>query len=95
MKSDKEVNINNNLEYVEISCNLVDKNKNFVDGKRSDILIQIPITTKQLLKGSVSQIEKTEEGISFSNGVYNELEFKVKGNYSSVIGNVLLEFTIK
>ena len=56
--SDKEVNINNNLEYVSISCNLVDKNKNFVDGKRSDILLQIPITTKQLLKGSVSQIKK-------------------------------------
>ena len=76
---------------------MVDTGKNFVDGKRSDILIQIPITTQQLLKGSVSIYFPSEntQGISLSNGVYNELVFKVKGNNNSSIGNVLLEFTIK
>ena len=49
-ESDNEVNIDNNLEYVNISCNMIDKSQNFVNGKRSDILIQIPITTHQKLK---------------------------------------------
>ena len=98
-ESDSVVNINNNLEYVNISCNMIDKSKNFVNGKKSDILVQIPITTQQTLKGSVSRIYPPEEtkgrGMSLSNGIYNEIKFKVEGNNSSSIGNVLLEMVIK
>ena len=97
-ESNNEVNINNNLEYVNISCNMIDKSKNFVNGKRSDILIQIPITTQQTLKGSVSRIYPSSEdtkGVKLSNGIYNELKFKVEGNNSSSIRNVLLEIVIK
>ena len=87
----------NNLEYVNISCNMIDKSKNFVNGKRSNVLIQIPIESEQTLKGSVSKIYPPEEtgGIKLSNGIYNELIFKVEGNHSSSIGNVLLEIIIK
>ena len=95
-ESDSVANINNNLEYVNISCNMIDKSKNFVNGKRSDILIQIPITTHQILKGSVSRIYPPSEetkGIKLSNGIYNEIKFKVEGNNSS-IGNFLLEIVI-
>ena len=96
-ESDSEVNINNNLEYVNISCNMIDKNKNFVNGKRSNVLVQVPITTEQTLKGSVSRIYPPEEtgGIKLSNGIYNDLELKVEGNNSSAVGNVLLEIIIK
>ena len=96
-ESDNEVNINNNLEYVNISCNMIDKSKNFVNGKKSDILIQVPITTEQTLKGSVSKIYPPEDakGVKLSNGIYNEIKFKVEGNNDGSIGNVLLEIKIK
>ena len=97
-ESDSVVNINNNLEYVNIHCNIINKSRNFVNGKRSNIFLQIPIPSNQTLKGSVtSYISSSEEreGVSLSNGIYNELEFKVEGNNSSSsIGNVLLEFSI-
>ena len=95
-ESDKQVNINNNLEYINISCNMIDKSKNFVDGKRSDVLIQVPITTQQTLKGSVSKIfEPQGSGVCLSNGIYNEIKFKVEGNHGSgAIGNILLEVKI-
>ena len=96
-ESDNTVNINNNLEYINISCNMIDKSKNLVNGKRSDIIIQIPITTHQILKGSVSRIYPPSEetkGIKLSNGIYNEIKFKVEGNNSSSIGNFLLEIII-
>ena len=60
-ESDNVVNINNNLEYVNISCNMIDKSKNFVNGKRSNVLIQVPIESEQTLKGSVSKIYPPEE----------------------------------
>ena len=89
-ESDNVVNINNNLEYVN-------KSKNFVNGKRSNVLIQVPIESEQTLKGSVSKIYPSEEtgGIKLSNGIYNELIFKIEGNNLSVVGNVLLEIIIK
>ena len=96
-ESNNIVNINNGLEYVNISCNLIDKSKNFVNGKRSDILVQIPITTQQTLKGSVTRIYPPEEtkGINLSNGIYNEITFKIQGNNSKSVGNVLLDIVIK
>ena len=96
-ESDFIVNINNGLNYMNIYCNLINKSRNFLNGKRSDILCQIPITTKQNLKGSVSNSFYSEEegGIMLNNGIFNQIEFKVEGNNSSSIGNVLLELTIK
>ena len=83
------------MEYVNIHCNLINKSRNFVNGKRSNILCQIPITTKQTLKGSISDFfYPEEEGVSLNNGIFNQLEFKVEGNNSASIGNVLLEMTI-
>ena len=98
-ESENVVNVNNNLEYVNIHCNIINKSRNFVNGKRSDIILQIPIPSNQTLKGSITNFfpssEEGKEGIMLSNGIYNELEFKVEGNNnSSSIGNVLLEFSI-
>ena len=95
-ESDSVVNINNGLEYVNIHCNLINASRNFLDGKRSDILCQIPIPSNQTLKRSVSYFSSEEkEGIMLSNGIFNKMEFKVEGNNSSSIGNVLLEIYIK
>ena len=95
-ESDSVVNINNGLEYVNIHCNLINASRNFLDGKRSNVFLQIPIPSNQTLKGSVSFFLSEEiEGIMLSNGIFNTLEFKVEGNNFSSIGNVLLEIVIK
>ena len=61
-ESENVVNVNNNLEYVNIHCNIINKSRNFVNGKRSDIFLQIPIPSNQTLKGSVaSYISSSEE----------------------------------
>ena len=94
--SENKVNINNNLEFVNMYCNLINASRNFTDGKRSNILIQIPIPSDRTLKGSVSKFSKEEkEGIMLSNGIYNEMEFLVEGNNSKEIGKILLDFYIK
>ena len=98
-ESDSTVNINNDLKYINISCNIVDKSKNLVNGKRSDIFAQIPITTEQTLKGSVTNFKYEDNvygGVKLSNGIFNELIFKVEGNLGSsvTIGNILFEIKI-
>ena len=95
-ESDFIVNVNNDLEFIKIYCNLISKSRNFLNGKRSNILCQIPITTKQNLKGSISDFfYSEEEGVMLNNGIFNQLEFKVEGNNYSSVGKVLLEFSIK
>ena len=87
--SNKEISVNNH-------CNLMNAPRNFLDGKRSNVFLQIPIPSNQTLKGSISSYPSEEkEGIILSNGIFNSLEFKVEGNNSSSIGNVLLEIVIK
>ena len=101
-ESQNEVNINNNFKYINISCDLVDKSKNFFNGKRSDIIIQVPITTQQILKGSVVEIYPFENSCSLSNGIYNEIKLKFKANQEAAslesdeynIGDILLEIQI-
>ena len=51
--SGKIVNINNGLKYIEVKCSSVDKQKSIdANGKRSDVISVLPITTNQSLKGS-------------------------------------------
>ena len=96
VESDQEVNINNNLEFVNIYCNLINTSRNYMNGKRSNLLLQIPIPSDRTLKGSVSKmVTEEKEGIMLYNGVYNEIEFLVEGNNSSAVGNILFEFYIK
>ena len=94
--SENKVNINVSLEFVNIYCNLINASRNFTDGKRSNILTQIPIPSDRSLKGSVStNTEEDKEGIMLHNGIYNEIEFFVEGNNSKEIGKILLDFYIK
>ena len=52
--SKKEVNINNGLEYIEVSCSLVKMQENIdLNGKKSDVILTLPITSTQILNGSV------------------------------------------
>ena len=52
--SGKEVDINNGLEYIEITCSLVNMSENVnSNGKKSDVILTLPITSTQTLNGSV------------------------------------------
>ena len=70
--SNKEISANTLTEsdsVVNIHCNLINASRNFLDGKRSDILFQIPIPSNQTLKGSVSSFPSEEKGVMLSNGI--------------------------
>ena len=48
--SKNEVNINNGLEYIEISCSLVKIQENInSNGKKSDVILTLPIASTQTL----------------------------------------------
>ena len=52
-KSNNPVYINRGLNFLKISCNIIDRLDNMFDENRSNILLSLPITTTRWLKGSV------------------------------------------
>ena len=75
-KTGGPVNINNGLEFVEVSCNLVKMSDNInTNGKRSDIMSTLPITTTQTLKGNVQHYFDVESRVPICNGVINRIKF--------------------
>ena len=89
--SKKEVNINNGLEYIEISCSLVNMSENInSDGKKSDLILTLPITSTQTLKGSVQHYFDIESRVPIDKRVINKIDFKVTKN----VGKVLLDLYI-
>ena len=95
-KSGNSVNINNGLEYIEIKCDMVERQNNIdTNGKRSDVILTLPITTSQSLKGSVQHYFDIESKIPINKGVYNKLNFNVVGNDNKTqFGSILLELYI-
>ena len=89
--SGKQVNINNGLEYIEVSRSLVNMSENInSDGQKSDVIITLPITSTQTLKGSVQHYTDIESRVQIDNGVINKVNFKV----SKYVGKVLLDLYI-
>ena len=88
--SGKQVDINNGLEYIEISCSLVKMQKNInSNGKKSDVIVALPTST-QTLKGSVQHYFDNESRAPIDKGVINKIDFKVTKN----VGKVLLDLYI-
>ena len=89
--SGKQVNINDGLEYIEISCSLVKMQENInSNGKKSDVILTIPISSTQTLKGSVQHYFNIESRVPIDKGVINKIDFKVTKN----VGKVLLDLYI-
>ena len=85
------MNINNGLEYIEISCSLVNMSENInSDGKKSDLILTLPITSTQTLKGSVQHYFDIESRVPIDKRVINKIDFKVTKN----VGKVLLDLYI-
>ena len=60
------------------------------DGKKSDVIITLPITSTQSLKGSVQHYMDIESRVQIDKGVINKINFKVSKN----VGKVLLDLYI-
>ena len=89
--SGKQVDINNGLEYIEISCSLVKMSENInSNGKKSDVILTLPITSTQALKGSVQHYFDIESRVPIDKRVINKIDFKVTKN----VGKVLLDLYI-
>ena len=96
IKSGKTVNINNDLKYIEVKCSLVDSQRNIdTNGKRSDVILTLPITSTNTLKGSVQHYFYIESKIPINKGFCNILNFNVIGNNNKTqFGSILLELYI-
>ena len=96
-KSGNSVNINNGFQHIKVTCSLVRMIDNInTNGKRTDVIAVLPITTTQSLKGSVQHFFDIESRVPIDKGVINKINFNVKdqdGNTIS-IGKVLLDLYI-
>ena len=64
---------------------MVDRHRNIdAYGKRSCIILTLPITTDKSLKGSVKHYTGIESRVPINKGAYNQATFNVRG-YSIVI----------
>lgn len=76
--SDNIVDINLGLNYVSVCCNLV--NENFcvdANGKRSDIITTLPVTTAQTFFGSATRFVDIESKAPVTKGWLNQLQFRI------------------
>jgi hypothetical protein len=74
VNSEKRVNINQGLEFINISCNLVNSTYNVdTNVQRSTTITSIAVTTKQPLFGSVSEYYDTESRIPIVKGSFTQL----------------------
>ena len=90
-KSGKQVDINNGLEYIEVTCSLVKMQKNInSNGKKSDVILSLPITSTQTLNGSVQHYFDIESRVPTDKGVINKINFNIPVN----VGKVLLDLYI-
>ena len=94
--SGKQVDINNGLHYIEISCNLVKMSDNInSNGKKSDVIFTLPITSTQSY-GSVQHYNDIESKVPIDHGVVNRINFTVSTADNGAVfkGKVLLDLYI-
>ena len=96
--SSNTVDINRKFRHIIVSSNIVDKSKNIdQNGKRSDVITNIPIPTDRSLKGTSSHYNDINKKVSIDRGTYSFLEFNVKSNVvgnDRIVGDILLELYI-
>ena len=81
------VRINKNLEYITVSCDLVD-NEHVVDrfGNPSKIICVLPMNRSQRINGTTSEFDKVFAGIPLDSGSYKSMSLTIKDNlYPSII----------
>ena len=85
------MNINNDLEYIEVSCILVKMQENInLNGKKSDVILTLPITSTQTLNGSIQHYVDIDSRVPIDKGVINKIDFNITKN----VGQVFLDLYI-
>jgi hypothetical protein len=95
--SQRRLNINLGLEYINISCNLINESSNVhTEGVSSDVVTSLAVTTTQSLFGSVTEYSDIESKVSVNKGSFNQLKFHVTDQDGKPveIGKILLELYI-
>ena len=95
--SSRRVDINKDLKYIKIHCNLVDRSNNINEsGHKDDTIISLPIVSTQSLFGTVSQYTDIESKVRIDKGVINNIRFHItdQSHTPISIGKVLLELYI-
>lgn len=93
--SDKVVNINSDLRYIQIFCDIVDRYKNVDESGRNSRLLATVAIPDERLKGTATTYTELNSRVMLSNGDYREIEFSVRGNNGvDDIGDVLVELYI-
>ena len=75
------VNINRRLEYITISCSIVDSEK-VVDrfGEPSEIVAVLPVDTSQRLNGTFTKFEDVTFSSPVNNGCFKQINFSIRDN---------------
>ena len=91
------VGTNLGLRYVTVECNTVDTDKNFDRyGKRSKVIITLPVTTEQSLNSSVTHYRDFTSEVAVVNGDHNVFEFTVGTNLETVVNlKIMLELYLE
>ena len=91
-KSGEHVDIDNGLEYIEVSCSLVTMKENInSNSRKSNVIVALPITSTQSLNGGVQYYFDIESRVQIDKGVINKINFNVQ---QLNIGKVLLDLYI-
>ena len=81
VKDSGKVNINRHLEYITISCSIVDSEK-VVDrfGEPSEIVAVLPVDTSQRLNGTFTKFEDVTFSTPVNNGSFKQINFSIRDN---------------
>ena len=76
-----KVNINRRLEYITLSCSIVDSEQ-VVDryGEPSEVIAVLPVDTSQRLNGAFTKFEAVTFSCPVNNGSYKQINFCIKDN---------------
>ena len=91
------VDVNLGLRYVTVECNTVDTDKNFDRyGKRSKVIVTLPVTTEQSLNSSVTHYRDFASEVAVVNGDHNVFEFFVGTNLETNVNlKIMLELYLE
>ena len=79
--SDNVVDVNFNMRYITIACDLVNTSENSnTKGQRSKTLAVIPVTTEQSLFSSVTSLRGLDSDVIINNGRFNRILFNIGSN---------------
>ena len=89
--SPKPVDVNHELKYLTVTCDLIDPSKNInLEGEESNILAFLPITPGTRLNSNCYVYERDDAWRAAKNAIVAEMEFQVTSNISPKVDVTIL-----